>query len=143
MSAKAYVCSAPSYESLVERNVPIVLRDGVPLATDIYFPALNGQPIQGKFPVILERTPYDKSAAGNVNNGSYFARRGYICAIQDVRGRYKSEGEWYPFAKEAPDGYDAVEWLAAQSGAMGRSGQWVDRIVAVINPLWRHSIRRT
>ena len=103
------------------------MRDGVCLATDIYFPALRGHAVSGKFPVILERTPYDKAGAGNVTNGSYFARRGYICVIQDVRGRFASEGEWYPFAKEAPDGYDTVEWIAAQEwsdsqvGTMGGS----------------------
>ena len=86
------------------------------------FPALDGQPAAGKFPVILERTPYDKAAAGNVTNGAYFARRGYICAIQDVRGRFASDGEWYPFAKEAPDGYDTVEWLAAQEWSDGQVG---------------------
>jgi hypothetical protein len=96
--------------------------DGVCLATDIYFPALRGHAVSGKFPVILERTPYDKAGAGNVTNGSYFARRGYICVIQDVRGRFASEGEWYPFAKEAPDGYDTVEWIAAQEWSDGQVG---------------------
>jgi putative CocE/NonD family hydrolase len=90
------------------------MRDGIRLATDLYFPAMAGRPVTGPFPVILERTPYNKASATNVRNGLYFARRGYICAIQDVRGRFESEGEWYPFAKEAPDGYDTVEWLAAQ-----------------------------
>ncbi|MCE2395497.1 CocE/NonD family hydrolase [Candidatus Poribacteria bacterium] len=100
----------------------IPMRDGVRLATDIYLPALNGQPASGKFPVILERTPYDKAGSGNVTNGTYYARRGYVCAIQDVRGRFVSEGEWYPFAKEAPDGYDTVEWLAAQEWSDGQVG---------------------
>ena len=57
-----------------------------------------------------------------MTNGSYYARRGYVCAIQDVRGRFVSEGEWYPFAKEAPDGYDTVEWLAAQEWSDGQVG---------------------
>ncbi|RKU06615.1 hypothetical protein C6502_20320 [Candidatus Poribacteria bacterium] len=100
----------------------VPMRDGVRLATDIYLPALGGQPASGKFPVILERTPYDKAGSGNVTNGTYYARRGYVCAIQDVRGRFVSEGEWYPFAKEAPDGYDTVEWLAAQEWSDGQVG---------------------
>ncbi|MBT7804276.1 CocE/NonD family hydrolase, partial [Candidatus Poribacteria bacterium] len=57
--------------------------------------------------------------------GKYFARRGYVCVIQDVRGRFASEGQWYAFAKEAPDGYDTVEWLAAQpwcNGSVGTMG---------------------
>lgn len=119
---ESYRGSHQQYDALCQSNVMIPLRDGVCLATDIYFPALGGQPAAGKFPVILERTPYDKAAAGNVTNGAYYARRGYVCAIQDVRGRFASEGEWYPFAKEAPDGYDTVEWLAAQEWSDGKIG---------------------
>src|SRR5262245_35509162 len=100
----------------------VPMRDGVRLATDIYFPAMEGQRVAGAFPVILERTPYDKASVSNVCNGIYFARRGYVCAIQDVRGRFESEGEWHPFAREAPDGYDTVEWLAAQPWCDGQIG---------------------
>ncbi len=100
----------------------IPMRDGVQMATDLYFPAQDGEPAAGRFPVILERTPYDKAAARNTANGAYFARRGYVCALQDVRGRFASEGEWYPFAREAPDGYDTVEWLAAQPWSDGQVG---------------------
>ncbi len=119
---KPYEGSYQQYDVICQSDTMITMRDGVHLATDIYFPALHGQRAQGKFPVILERTPYDKAAAGNVVNGNYFARRGYICAIQDVRGRYGSDGEWYPFAKEAPDGYDTVEWLATQEWSDGQVG---------------------
>ena len=119
---KPYEGSYQQYDVICQSDTMITMRDGVHLATDIYFPALHGQRMQGKFPVILERTPYDKAAAGNVTNGNYFARRGYVCAIQDVRGRFSSEGEWYPFAKEAPDGYDTVEWLAAQEWSDGQVG---------------------
>ena len=119
---KSYEGSYQQYDVICQSDTMITMRDGVHLSTDIYFPALDGQRIQGKHPVILERTPYDKAAAGNVANGNYFARRGYVCAIQDVRGRFKSEGDWYPFAKEAPDGYDTVEWLAAQDWSNGQIG---------------------
>ena len=119
---KPYEGSYQQYDVICQSDTMITMRDGVHLATDIYLPALHGQRMQGKFPVILERTPYDKAAAGNVTNGNYFARRGYVCAIQDVRGRFSSEGEWYPFAKEAPDGYDTVEWLAAQEWSDGQVG---------------------
>ena len=124
---ESYQGSHQQYDVICQSNLMVPMRDGVCLATDIYFPALRGHAVSGKFPVILERTPYDKAGAGNVTNGSYFARRGYICVIQDVRGRFASEGEWYPFAKEAPDGYDTVEWIAAQEwsdsqvGTMGGS----------------------
>ena len=119
---ESYQGSYQQYDAICRSNVMIPMRDGVRLATDIYFPALGGQPAPGKFPVILERTPYDKAGSGNVTNGTYYARRGYVCAIQDVRGRFVSEGEWYPFAKEAPDGYDTVEWLAAQEWSDGQVG---------------------
>ena len=119
---ESYQGSYQQYDAICQSNVMIPMRDGVRLATDIYLPALNGQPASGKFPVILERTPYDKAGSGNVTNGTYYARRGYVCAIQDVRGRFVSEGEWYPFAKEAPDGYDTVEWLAAQEWSDGQVG---------------------
>lgn len=117
-----YTGSHQQYGVVRQSNVMLPMRDGVHLATDLYFPALDGAPASGRFPVILERTPYDKTAPGNAANGAYFARRGYVCAIQDVRGRFASEGEWYPFAREAPDGYDTVEWLAAQSWSDGQVG---------------------
>ena len=119
---ESYQGSYQQYDAICQSNVMIPMRDGVRLATDIYLPALGGQPASGKFPIILERTPYDKAGSGNVTNGTYYARRGYVCAIQDVRGRFVSEGEWYPFAKEAPDGYDTVEWLAAQEWSDGQVG---------------------
>jgi len=125
--SEPYQGSHQQYNVASQSAVMIPMRDGVHLATDIYFPALNGCVVQEKFPVILERTPYNKSAAEYVTHGTYFAKRGYIYAIQDVRGRFSSEGDWYPFAKEAPDGYDTVEWLAAkpwsdtQVGTMGGS----------------------
>ena len=61
-----------------------------------------------------------------MSKAKFFARRGYVCALQDVRGRFRSEGEWYAFAKEAPDGYDTVEWLGAQPWSSGRVGTMGD-----------------
>lgn len=117
-----YTGSHQAYGVESHTNVMIPMRDGVSLATDVYFPTQDGVRAPGSFPVILERTPYDKAAPRNVANATYFARRGYVCAIQDVRGRFASEGEWYPFALEAPDGYDTVEWLAAQPWSDGQVG---------------------
>ncbi len=114
--------SPQQYDVILQSNVPVPMRDGIRLATDIYVPALEGQPVPGPFPVLLERTPYDKASPVNAQTGRYFARRGYVCVIQDVRGRFASEGEWYPFAKEAPDGYDTVEWLATQAWCDGQIG---------------------
>ncbi len=101
----------------VERNVAMKTRDGVTLYADVYRP--GGE---GTFPVLLQRTPYDK------NNGAAFgqlgAGRGFMVVIQDVRGRYRSEGEWYPFKHEMEDGYDAVEWAAALAHANGKVGMF-------------------
>ena len=117
-----YQGSHQQHDVLCQPNVMVPMRDGVKLSTDIYFPASGDRRADGSFPVILERTPYDNSSPGAVTNAKYFARRGYVCAIQDVRGRFESEGEWYAFAKEAPDGYDTIEWLAAQPWSDGKVG---------------------
>ena len=127
------------YDVVVEQNVPVPMRDGVALAADIYRPARDGKPAEGRFPVVMERTPYDKE--GKANEGRYFARRGYVAVMQDVRGRFHSKGEWYAFAREAPDGYDSVEWVAAQPwcdgnvGTMGGSYCGSDQsALATLNP---------
>ncbi len=97
-------------------TIMVPMRDGIKLATDVYFPRGRG----GRLPVILIRTPYKKEMSEV--DGAYYARRGYITAIQDVRGRFGSEGEWEPFVNEAEDGYDAVEWLARQEWSTGKIG---------------------
>ena len=127
------------YDVIVRRNVMVPMRDGVKLATDLYFPAKHGEIVQGAFPAVIERTPYDKES--KFSEGRYLARRGYVAVRQDVRGRFESEGEWHPFAKEAPDGYDTVEWVAAQPwcdgnvGTMGGSYCGSDQsALATLNP---------
>ena len=131
---ESYQGSHQQYDAICQSNIMIPMRDGVHLATDIYLPALGGQPASGKFPVILERTPYDKAASGNVTNGNYYARRGYVCAIQDVRGRFASDGDWYPFAKEAP--MATIQWNGSppRSGVMDRWARWVGPIAAATSP---------
>ncbi|MCH8206772.1 MAG: CocE/NonD family hydrolase [Chloroflexi bacterium] len=124
--AGPYEGSYQQYDSICESDVMMTTRDGVKLAADIYFPAIGGRPADGRFPVILERTPYDKTAARQVTKAKYYARRGYVCVIQDVRGRFQSEGEWYAFAKEAPDGYDAVEWSGTRPWSNGKVGTMGD-----------------
>ncbi len=121
-----YQGSAASHGVVVQRDVMVEMRDGARLATDLYLPATNGAPAPGPFPVILERTPYDKLAARQTSKGKFFARRGYVVAIQDVRGRFNSEGDWLPFFDEAEDGYDTVEWLGTQSWSDGKVGTMGD-----------------
>jgi len=94
----------------------IPMRDGVRLATDVYFPPGD----RGSYPVILLRTPYNK--AWLEDYGRYYSSHDYAFAIQDVRGRFESEGEWEPFLNEGEDGYDAIEWLAAQEWSTGKVG---------------------
>ena len=120
--------SAPSYGIVVARDVMVAMRDGVRLATDIYYPARDGAPAPGSFPAILGRTSYDKSSYPMWVRpvGEFFARRGYVVAIQDLRGRHQSEGTGQYFhtanPNEGPDGYDTVEWIAAQPWSNGRVG---------------------
>ena len=117
-----YEGSPIAYDVAIRKNVMIPMRDGVKLAADICLPAAGANIAEGEFPVILERTPYDKTAPRQVTNMKYYARRGYVGVIQDVRGRFASEGEWYAFAKEAPDGYDTVQWLGVQPWSDGQVG---------------------
>src|SRR5205823_4007302 len=108
------------YDWVRDDNVMVPMADGVRLATDVYRPALAGEALPGPFPALMERTPYGKQRDDLVAMAKVFARRGYVVAVQDVRGRYASEGEWYAFAKEGPDGKEAVEWLAGQPFCDGK-----------------------
>src|SRR5579872_779488 len=105
----------------VEFDVPARMRDGVVLRADVYRPAG-----EGPWPILLVRTPYNKGdAAGNVWNGfspTEAARAGFMMVIQDVRGRYASDGEWEPVRHEGVDGADTVAWAAKLDGSNGRVG---------------------
>jgi hypothetical protein len=102
---------------VIERNVAMKTRDGVTLYADIYRPAA-----EGKYPVLLQRTPYNKDSTANF--ARLAAARGYLVVAQDVRGRYRSEGEWYTFKHETSDGYDTVEWAAALPQSNGKVGMF-------------------
>jgi putative CocE/NonD family hydrolase len=113
-SAEAAVADPePSYAVKKELNVLVPMRDGVHLSTDVYRPDAPG-----RFPVILERTPYDNNLS--FGTGMRYARRGYVFITQDVRGRHDSEGEWTPFMNEAKDGYDTQEWAGRQPWSTGK-----------------------
>jgi uncharacterized protein len=105
---------------VIDKDVMVAARDGVKLATDIYRPARDGQPTPGRFPVIVERTPYDKEGGGNIRRGIFFAERGYVVVFQDVRGRFKSEGRWWMLVDDDSDGYDLFGWIAKQPWSNGR-----------------------
>ena len=116
LSSQAAPATA-STDFVVQHGVPMKTRDGVTLYADIYRPKS-----EGKFPVILMRTPYDKSANWAVFPAFKMVPRGYVVIIQDVRGRYTSEGEWYPFKHEQSDGFDTVEWAATLPYSDGKVG---------------------
>ncbi len=107
----------------IERNVMIPMRDGKHMATDVYRPRRDGVIAAERLPVLLQRTPYDKSKAQV--NAEYLARHGYVVAVQDTRGRYRSEGRFLKVQPiDATDGYDTIEWLAKQPYANGAVGMW-------------------
>lgn len=106
----------PAQATDTTKTLMIPMRDGVELATDLYFPASEA----GRFPVILMRTPYDKVSLQEY--GEFYSEHGYVLAAQDVRGRCGSGGAWEPFVHEGQDGHDAIEWLAMQPWSTGKVG---------------------
>ncbi len=109
------------FDVSVETNVMIPMRDGVRLAADLYRPAKGDQPLEGPFPTLLARTPYNKGD-GRSQEAKYYAARGYNVVLNDVRGRFASEGHWRMMADDPQDGYDVVEWIARQSWSDGKVG---------------------
>ncbi|HEX4949790.1 MAG TPA: CocE/NonD family hydrolase [Blastocatellia bacterium] len=95
----------------------VAMRDGVKLATDIYLP--EGK---GPWPVILTRTPYNKSSMLGAGRPVFWTAKGYVVVVQDCRGRFASEGKYMPFMDDHLDGYDTVEWVAKQPWANGKVG---------------------
>ncbi|MGH8121806.1 MAG: CocE/NonD family hydrolase, partial [Rudaea sp.] len=123
------------YEVSVLHDVMVAMRDGVHLATDIYLPARDGKPVAQRFPVILERTPYDKTADSRSERtptdakpksraqvAAFFVRHGYIVIYQDCRGRYKSAGKFVKYLADGNDGYDTCAWIIKQAWSNGRIG---------------------
>jgi putative CocE/NonD family hydrolase len=105
---------------VAQTNVPVAMRDGVKLTTDLYFPAQDGAAVAGKFPVILTRTPYNKN--GSASLGRYYAARGYVFIAQDTRGRYASEGVWHWMTDDGRDGWDCADWIGKQPWFDGKIG---------------------
>jgi len=105
------------------RDVQVPMRDGTILYADVYLPERDGS-----FPALLERTPYNKETSSEITLDSprVYTDHGYAVVIQDVRGRFKSEGEFYPFRDDGwgpnRDGYDTVEWIAVQPWCNGKVG---------------------
>src|SRR5260370_3592544 len=109
----------PSYTVKIEFDQRVKMRDGVELSADVYRPESKE-----RFPVILSRTPYNKSAGGKdgLERVRYFVTRGYAVVVMDVRGRGDSDGKFVAWRDEGPDGYDAIEWCARQPWSDGKIG---------------------
>lgn len=127
----------PGSDCVSERNVAVPMRDGVVLRADVLRPKETGP-----FPVLVYRTPYGReNALKDYTTFVHAVQRGYAVVVQDVRGRYDSEGEFVPYQQESKDGYDTIEWAAKQpwsNGSVGTFGlsypgavQW---LAAVENP---------
>ncbi len=108
-------------DSAVQVSVMVPMRDGVPLATDLYLPEEARNAVPKQVSTILIRTPYNKGA-GKSPEGRYFASHGYAVVIQDTRGRYASEGKWRWLSDDGPDGVDCCDWIARQPWSNGRIG---------------------
>ena len=128
IGAAALPSLARASTTTVERDVMVVMRDGVRLATDVYRPDTGGP-----FPVILERTPYNKEAPSRSERtadiakpraraevADYFVAQGYAVVYQDCRGRYRSEGGFTKYLSDAEDGFDTVAWLTRQPWCNGK-----------------------
>ena len=111
-----------AYSVKFEPHIPLTLSDGNMSYVDVFRPD-----VPGRFPALLQRTPYDKGGPGS-RSGPVDAIRGamngYAVVIQDVRGRHSSDGEFYTFVNESDDGYHSVEWVASQPWCTGKVGMY-------------------
>lgn len=105
----------------VQENVPAPMRDGTILRSDVYLPRATGP-----FPTLVTRTPYDKQNPRTAPMFEGLADAGYAVVAQDIRGRWASDGDFYPLFnadwKDGEDGYDTIEWAAAQSWSNSKVG---------------------
>jgi uncharacterized protein len=125
-----------SVEVEVLKDVMMPMRDGVRLAADVYLPKLSDGSEPRDLPALLTRSPYSKDAAratvtdpqmarpSMADFGNYFASHGYAVVIQDVRGRYKSEGTWRMLTDDANDGVDTCAWIGKQTWSNGKVGMF-------------------
>jgi putative CocE/NonD family hydrolase len=124
------VASQPAYRVRVELNVQVQMRDQVYLSADVYRPDA-----EGKFPALLMRTYWGKHEPGKIQGALYYAARGYVVVLQDVRGRFDSGGVWNPYVNEVRDGYDTQMWLGKQvwcNGSVGAYGESYDGFTALM-----------
>ena len=107
--------------------VRVPMRDGVRLAATVFLPAAGG-----RYPVVLQRTPYNRKGSW-MRDHEFWTRNGYAYMVQDVRGRYDSEGDWYPYVNEKEDGADTLEWIHRQD--------WCDGKVGMVGPSYNAGVQ--
>jgi len=130
---------------LIAKDIMVPMRDGVHLATGVYRPVRNGEPVPRQVATLLPRISYDKAAIRYVDTiANYFTPRGYGVVQQDLRGRYRSEGtgQYHHTSNphEGMDGYDTIEWIAAQPWSNGR---WRGRSIQTTTSIWMACSLRT
>jgi predicted acyl esterase len=124
MTVTEFIRIGPAEPSALAVEEFVRMRDGVRLATDVYLPGGDDAPGD----TILIRLPYDKRGVYTFIPliAEYFMDRGYRVVAQDVRGKFRSEGETLLFVNEADDGYDTIEWITRQRWSNGRVAMWGD-----------------
>src|SRR5512134_2345578 len=134
--------SRPEFDVHLTENVLVPMRDGVRLATDVYRPARDGRPLPEPRPVLLHRTPYNKTETETtLGQCRWFAARGWVVVNQDCRGCFASEGEVNFLVPEAEDGADTLAWIRGQEwcdGSIGSFGcswsSWTQTAMAALQP---------
>jgi uncharacterized protein len=116
--------AATARDAVVPREERVPMHDAVELAADLYLPAGAGP-----FPTILVRTPYGKGGMRII--AEKFVRSGYAVLVQDVRGKYASNGDFLPFVNEKLDGLATLDWIAASEWSDGRTGIWGSSYLAM------------
>lgn len=104
-------------ENYTKKTLMINTGGNINLSTDIYLPKTKGP-----FPCILIRTPYSKN--NSASDAELFTNLGYALVVQDTRGKYESEGEFYPFRYERQDGLTTINWIRNQVWSNGKIGGW-------------------
>lgn len=126
-------CFGQPSAASVSVTVKVVMRDGIGLSTNLFRPAGSV-----KVPTILIRTPYNKGK-GIAAGYRLFLQNGYAVVVQDVRGRYESDGIFAPHDQEEPDGEDTLEWIAKQSWSDGQVGMVGGSYLGIVQ--WKLALR--
>lgn len=124
-----------NYAVEMHLNLKVPMRDGVDLSADIYLPQA-----EDSFPTVLMRTPYSNNMEVMIEKGRRLANAGYVCMIQDCRGRWDSDGDYYPF-REGEDGYDTQEWIGQQAWSNGKIGMAGGSYVGLVQ--WQSAPHRS